>query len=108
MKIFSRHFEWIVRELYLRRWLNNPVLWDVIMFIRRTVELNFIDFQVIQIEEVNGLLLLNVKIGNPMNIATWICSQHFVSGKKSNNPLAPNSQIKVGCIWFSGGGSTTL
>ena len=21
---------------------------------------------------------------------TWICSQHFVTGKKSNNPLAPN------------------
>jgi len=21
---------------------------------------------------------------------TWICSEHFVSGEKSNNPLAPN------------------
>ena len=21
---------------------------------------------------------------------TWICSQHFVTGEKSNNPLAPN------------------
>jgi len=24
------------------------------------------------------------------NKSTWICSQHFVTGKKSNNPLSPN------------------
>ena len=24
------------------------------------------------------------------NKSTWICSQHFITGKKSNNPLAPN------------------
>ena len=24
------------------------------------------------------------------NEHTWICSQHFVTGEKSNNPLAPN------------------
>ena len=24
------------------------------------------------------------------NEYTWICSQHFVTGEKSNNPLAPN------------------
>jgi len=24
------------------------------------------------------------------NEYTWICSEHFVSGEKSNNPLAPN------------------
>ena len=38
------------------QWLNIVVLLDVIMFIRRAVESNFIDFQVIQREEVNGLL----------------------------------------------------
>ena len=47
------------------------------------------DFQVIQIEQVNGLLSSSVKTGNLIKY-TWVCSQHFVSGEKSSNHLAPN------------------
>ena len=56
------------------QWLNIVVLLDVITFIRRAVESNFIDFQVIQREEVNGLLPSSAKTGNPMNIHGYAAS----------------------------------
>ena len=36
------------------------------------------------------MLLSEERIGLQTIIHAWICSQHFVNGEKSNNPLAPN------------------
>ena len=61
------------------------MLLDVITFIRKKVS----RFPKDSDRRIKWIAALKRENWKP-NDYTWICSQHFVSGEKSNNPLAPN------------------
>ena len=84
VKVRSRHFEW--NEW--KRWSRAIVLLGVLMSTGKAAGLTF---RFLSDPERKAKWIAAVKCENwTSSEHTWICSQHFITGEKSNNPLAPN------------------